>query len=64
VTAGVATSVVVYQAYQAQRSHEETVARALTEYGAFALWEFEYPWYALIPPMTIALAAAIIHPLE
>ena len=38
--AGVATSVVVYQAYQAQRSHEETVARALTEYGAFALWEF------------------------
>lgn len=38
--AGVATSVVVYQAYQAQRSHEETVARALTEYGAFALWQF------------------------
>ena len=38
--AGVATTVVVYQAYQAQRSHEETVARALAEYGAFALWEF------------------------
>ena len=40
VGAGLATSVVVYQAYQAQRSHEETVARALAEYGAFALWEF------------------------
>ena len=40
VGAGLATSVVVYQAYQAQRSHEETVARALAEYGAFALWQF------------------------
>ena len=36
VGAGLATSVVVYQAYQAQRSQRETVARALAEYGAFA----------------------------